>query len=270
MRRVSALESTWDRRGRDARAGPESVASGRLFCLSLAPRALPRRAAARISASVPCFSPCDALPHSPRYVVWRPLGTTFAALACLTNPQLSTRVCSWSPSTTWRLRVRWHLEITMRQVSALESTWERRGRVARPGPESMASGRLFCLSLAPRALPQRAAARILIFVLCFVACVALPHSPRYDGGRPSGPHSQLSPASLTPSSRLGVVPGRIPQLGVSACAGIWRSRCARFPRWNRLATDVAATRGQAQSPWLQAVFSASLSLHAHSRSALLR
>jgi hypothetical protein len=60
----------------------------------------------------------------------------------LPHPQLSTRGCSWSPPTTWRLRVRWHLEITMRQVSALESTWERHGRDARPGPESVASGRL--------------------------------------------------------------------------------------------------------------------------------
>jgi hypothetical protein len=77
----------------------------------------------------------------------------------------------------------------------------------------------FCLSLAPSALPRRAAARISVSVLCFVACDALPHSPRYVGGRPSGPHSQLSPASLSPSSRLGVVPGRLPQLGVSACAG---------------------------------------------------
>jgi hypothetical protein len=68
------------------------------------------------------------------------LGTAFAALACLTHPKLSTRGRSCSPSTTWRLRVRWRLEITMRQVSALESTWERRGRDARPGPESMASG----------------------------------------------------------------------------------------------------------------------------------
>jgi hypothetical protein len=75
----------------------------------------------------------------------------FAALACLTYPRLSTRGCSWSPSTTWRLRVRWHLEITLRQVSALESSWGRRGRDARPAPESVASGRLFCLSLAPRA-----------------------------------------------------------------------------------------------------------------------
>jgi hypothetical protein len=194
---------------------------------------------------------------------------TFAALACLTHPQLATRGCSWSHSTTWRLRVRWLLEITKRQVSALESTWERRGRDARPGPESVASGRLFCFSLAPRALPRRAAARISVSVLCFVACDALTHSPRYVGGRPSGPHSQLSPASLTPSSRLGAVPGRLPQLGVFACAGIWRSRCARSPRWSRLGSDVAATHGQAQSPWLQADFSASLSLHARSRGALL-
>jgi hypothetical protein len=35
-------------------------------------------------------------------------------------------------------------------------------------------------------------------------------------------------------------------------------------------SDVAATRGQAQSPWLQADFSASLSLHASSCSALQR
>jgi hypothetical protein len=158
----------------------------------------------------------------------------------------------------------------MRQVSALESTWERRGRDARPGPESVASGRFFCLSLAPRVFLQRAAARILASVPCFVACDALPHSSRYDGGRPSGPHSQLSPASLTPSCRLGAVPGRLPQLGVFACAGTWRSRCARSPRWSRLGSDVAATRGRGQSPWLQADLSASLSLHAPSRGALLR
>jgi hypothetical protein len=157
----------------------------------------------------------------------------------------------------------------MRQVSALDSTWERRARDSWPGPESVAAGRLFCLSLAPRALPRRPAARISVSVPCFVACDSLPHSPRYVGGRPSGPHSQLSPASLTPSSRLGAVPGRLPQLGVSACAGTWRSRFARSPRWNRLGSDVAATRGQAQSPWLQADFSASLSLLAPSRGALL-
>jgi hypothetical protein len=73
----------------------------------------------------------------------------------------------------------------MRQVSTLESTWERRGRDARPGPESMASGRLFCLSLAPRALLRRTAARISVFVLCLVVYDALPQSPRYDGGSPS-------------------------------------------------------------------------------------
>jgi hypothetical protein len=70
-------------------------------------------------------------------------------------------------------------------------------------PESVASGRLFCFSLAPCALPLRAAARILVFVLWFVAIDALPHSPRYVGGRPSGPHSQLSPASLTPALDSG-------------------------------------------------------------------
>jgi hypothetical protein len=117
---------------------------------------------------------------------------------------------------------------------------------------------------------QCAAARISVSVLFLVFYDALLHSPRYVGGRPSGPHSQLSPASLTPSSRLGAVSGRLPQLGISACAGTKRSRCARSPRWIRIGSDVAATRGQAQSPWLQADFSASLSLHAPSRSALLR
>ena len=80
----------------------------------------------------------------------------------------------------------------MRQVSALESTWERRGRDARPGPESAVSGRLFRLSLAPRALPRRSAARISASLPCFLVCGALSHSPRYVGWRPSGPHSQLS------------------------------------------------------------------------------
>jgi hypothetical protein len=64
--------------------------------------------------------------------------------------------------------------------------------------------------------------------------------------QPSGLHSQLSPASFAPSSRVGVVPGRLSQLGVSACAGIWRSRCARSSRWSRLGSDVAATRAAHQ------------------------
>jgi hypothetical protein len=132
-----------------------------------------------------CFAALSAL------CWWVTLLTAFAALACLTHPQLSTRGCSWSPSTNWRLRVRWLLEITMRQVSALESTCKGHGRDARPGPESVASGRLFCLSLAPPTLSQRAAAQISVSMPCFVAWDALPHSPRYDGGRPSGPHSQL-------------------------------------------------------------------------------
>jgi hypothetical protein len=129
-------------------------------CLALLPVTLCRTLRAMLVCDPPDRICSFRLPHSP--------------------PALDSG-CSWSPPTTWRLRVRWHLEITMRQVSALESTWEQRGRDPRPGPESVASGRLFCLSLAPRALPQRAAARILASVPCFVACDALPHSPRFVG-----------------------------------------------------------------------------------------